>query len=87
MKKENIIGDEMKIIEGVRYRLFTVSVTFRKSATVEVNDICSVINAFHRVEILASKNGFTPREFTIVNINNPTDSATYAINGWDLIKK
>ena len=87
MKKENIIGDEMKIVEGFRYRLSVVSVTFRKSASVVVNDICSVVSAFRRVESLASKNGFTPREFAILNIDNPTDSATYAIDGWDLIRK
>lgn len=87
MKKENIIGDEMKIVEGVRYRLCVVSVTFRKSASIVVNDICSVVSAFYRVETLASQNSFTPREFAIVNIDNPADSATYAIDGWNLIKK
>jgi len=76
MKKENIIGDEMKIVEGFRYRLSVV-----------VNDICSVVSSFRRVESLASKNGFTPREFAILNIDNPADSATYAIDGWDLIRK
>lgn len=87
MRKENIIGDEMKIVEGFRYRLCVVSVTFRKSASIVVNDICSVINAFYRAETLARQNGFTPREFAIVNIDNPTDSATYAIDGWNLIRK
>lgn len=87
MKKENIIGSEMKIVEGVKYRLSVVSVTFRKSASIVVNDICSVVSAFYRVETLARKNGFTPRDFTIVNIDNPDDSATYAIDGWDLIRK
>lgn len=86
MRKENIIGDEMKIVEGFRYRLCVISVTFRKSASIVVNDICSVVSAFRRVETLARQNGFTPREFAIVNIDNPNDSATYAIDGWDLIR-
>lgn len=87
MKKENIIGGEMKIFEGVKYQLRAVSVTFRKRASIVVNDICSVVSAFYRVETLARQNGFTPREFEIINIDNPADSATYAIDGWDLIRK
>lgn len=86
MKRETIIGGEMKITEGNKYIITAYSPTYRTKAQISVNDICSVTSAYYRAETLSRKNHFALRDFSITDVLTG-ECVTYAVNGWELIKK